>query len=131
MFKEYDLKTFNDEKGGLTPIEISGYCDFIPKRIYTVYDSENKIRGGHAHIVEEELFFMGSGSCTGKFHDGEKWFEVKLEANKNLVYIPTMLWHQFEEFSDGAVLIAVSSTNYNPNRADYIEDFDNFLKNVQ
>jgi dTDP-4-dehydrorhamnose 3,5-epimerase-like enzyme len=130
MFREYDLRTFKDDKGGLTPVELSEYCDFIPKRIYTVYDSVNKTRGGHAHIVEEELFFMASGTCVGKFHDGKDWFEIKLEANKNLVYVPIMLWHQFEQFSDDAVLVAVSSTNYNPDRSDYIEDFDNFLNNV-
>ncbi len=130
MYKEYKLKTFKDTKGGLTPLELSDYCNFEVKRLYTVYDSEQKIRGGHAHIKEQELFFMAAGSCIAKLHDGTDWVEIKLIANQNLVYVPTMVWHQFESFSDGAVLVAVSSTNYSSDRNDYIEDFDNFLSNV-
>ena len=129
-FVEYKLKSFKDDKGGLTPIEFVNFCDFSPKRIYTVYESEGKTRGGHAHLVEEELFFMSNGSCTGRFHDGIQWFEVRLTANENLVYVPVMLWHEFCDFSAGAVLVAVSSTIYNSDRSDYIEDFDNFLSNV-
>lgn len=129
MYREFKLKTFLDQRGGLTPVEVSNYCDFDVKRVYTVYSNKEK-RGGHAHLVEEEVFFMAAGTCVARLHDKANWIEISLSANENLIYVGKLIWHEFDNFSDDAVLVALSSTNYNPDRSDYIEDFDKFLNYV-
>jgi dTDP-4-dehydrorhamnose 3,5-epimerase-like enzyme len=126
MYKVFDLQTFSDAKGKLTPIEFSKLNLFEIKRVYTVFDNLMS-RGGHAHIVEEEFFFMAKGECLAKIHDGKDWREVPLKEGENAIYIGKMVWHEFNDFSDGAVLVALSSTNYNPSREDYIEDINKFL----
>lgn len=127
MFKEYQLKEFTDAKGSLCPIEFSEFGLFNVKRAYVVYGNKT-LRGGHAHFDEEEFFFMAEGSCTCRLHDGNDWHEFKLEVGKNAIYVANMVWHEFDEFSTGASLVALSSTSYNPSRTDYIEDFNVFLK---
>jgi uncharacterized RmlC-like cupin family protein len=44
------------------------------------------------------------------------------------IYVPAFVWHQFKDFSEDAILLAISSTNYNPDRSDYIEDYEEFKK---
>lgn len=126
MYKVFDLQTFSDAKGKLTPIKFSKLDLFEIKRVYTVFDNLMS-RGGHAHIVEEEFFFMASGECLAKIHDGIDWKEIQLKAGENAIYIGKMVWHEFYAFSHDAVLVALSSTNYNPSREDYIEDINKYL----
>lgn len=125
-WKSFDLKTFTDPRGSLTPMELRDYFEFDVKRAYTVHGNK-EMRGGHAHIVEEEFFFMTSGSCIAEIHDGENWIEIELKANERGLYTGLMVWHQFKDFSEDGVMVALSSTNYNPDRSGYIESFEEFL----
>lgn len=128
-YKVYDLKTFTDDRGSLTPMEFKDYFDFEVKRAYTVFDNKTK-RGGHCHKVEEEFFFMASGTCLARLHDGVEWIEIEMKPNDTGIYVGKAVWHEFDNFSDDGVLVALSSTNYNADRSDYIEDFDEFLSYV-
>lgn len=128
MWQKFDLKTHTDSRGSLTPLELKEYIDFDVRRIYTVHHNPSEqIRGGHAHIKEEELFILTAGACVAKLHDGQQWIEIPMQANREALYVGNMIWHQFEQFSVDGVLLALSSTNYNPDRSDYIEDLDTFL----
>lgn len=129
MFKVFDLKTHVTEKGALTPMELDDFIDFEVKRVYTVHQNKDE-RGGHCHLEEEEFFFMAAGSCLCRIHDGNQWTEVHLKANKQAIWVANKVWHEFVGFSEDGVLVALSSTNYNPERVDYIEDFDEFLNHV-
>ena len=51
-----------------------------------------------------------------------------MNAPSSAMYVTNYVWHQFTNFSSDAILLALSSTNYNPNRSDYIEDYDAYLK---
>jgi len=126
MFEIFNLKTIETEKGSLTPIELHDFIDFEVRRVYTVHNSFAKDRGGHSHFVEKEFFFMTSGTCKAKIHDGEKWIEFEMRSNETAVYVGENVWHEFLDFSKNAVLVALSSTNYNPDRNDYEENFEKF-----
>lgn len=126
MYKEYKLNSFTDDRGSLCPIELSELNLFDIKRVYSVYANKQK-RGGHAHFNEEEFFFMAEGSCICRLHDGTDWIQIELTVGINAVYVSNMVWHEFDNFSNGASLVALSSTSYNHNRSDYIEDFNDFL----
>lgn len=122
----FELKTFSDQRGSLTPIELSEFIDFEPKRIYTVHHNL-ETRGGHSHYTEKEFFVMTSGTCTAQIHDGNEWQNIKMEANKQAIFVGQNIWHQFTDFSQDGVLLALSSTKYNPERVDYLENFEEFL----
>jgi dTDP-4-dehydrorhamnose 3,5-epimerase-like enzyme len=129
MFTQYKLTAYNDAKGSLFPIEFHELNLFEIKRIYSVYNNKGK-RGGHAHYTEREFFFMAEGECICRVHDGKKWTSVSLQVGENAIYVPNLVWHEFNDFSKGASLVALSSTSYNPDREDYIENFDLFLNEV-
>jgi dTDP-4-dehydrorhamnose 3,5-epimerase-like enzyme len=125
--KLHKLPLFTDERGQLVPVELKEYIDWEPKRIYYAFNNKQK-RGGHAHRIEKELFICAKGFIVAKVHDGEKWQEHKLEGPGDAIYVDNYIWHEFTDFSEDAILLAVSSTNYNPD--DYIRDLDHFLKEI-
>lgn len=119
------LKHFNDERGELIPIELKEHIDWEAKRVYYAFNNK-ETRGGHAHKIEKELFICAQGEFTARVHDGEKWHEHKLKGPNQGIYIENMIWHEFTDFSEDGILLAVSSTNYDA--TDYIRDFDKFIK---
>lgn len=129
-FKLMELKNIQAPNFLMTPIELKDYIDFEVKRVYFIRDPQGpKNTGAHCHIQEEdELFVMMAGTCTAVVDDGHGLEEIKLESPKHALYVPKLVWHHFKDLSDDAVLVAITSTNYNPNRADYCEDYNDFKK---
>lgn len=121
------LPHFKDERGELVPIELKEFLDWEPKRVYYAFNNKNT-RGGHAHRTEKELFVCLKGEITARVHDGKKWHEEKLKGPTEGIYVDNMIWHEFTDFESDAILLAVSSTSYDPK--DYVRDFNQFLKEV-
>ena len=124
-FEFFKLPEFNDDKGSLVPIEIKDYVNWEPKRVYYAFKNKTD-RGGHCHRIENELFICPKGSIKVRLHDGQNWHEETINEPNGAVRVDSMIWHEFTDFSDDAILLAVSSTNYNTE--DYVSDFDQFLK---
>lgn len=111
----------------MSPVELKEYIDFVPKRIYFI----TKVlapTGAHCHKIEEELFILQSGKCTAVIDRGQGLEEFVMNGPSDAFYVPAFVWHHFKDFTPDAVLLAVSSTNYNPDRSDYIEDYEEFKK---
>lgn len=111
----------------MTPLELKEYIDFEVKRVYffEIFQGES---GQHCHKEEKELFVMIKGSCTAIIDQGNGREEILLEGPKNAIYVANYVWHGFKDFSEGAIMLAITSTNYRPDRSDYIEDYDEYLK---
>lgn len=124
-FEFFTLQKFDDERGSLIPIELKDYIDWEPRRIYYAIDNLEG-RGGHAHRFEKELFICPQGQITIKLHNGKEWYIEHLNGPITACRVDNMVWHEFTDFSDDAILLAASSTNYD--ESDYIRDFDQFLK---
>ena len=129
-YKVFTLKNIQTPNFLMTPMELKDYISFDVKRVYFISKPQGpKLTGAHCHIAEEdELFVMMAGSCTAVVDDGHGLEEIKLEAPLHALHVPQMVWHHFKDISDDAVLVAITSTNYNPNRADYCEDYESFKK---
>jgi|GEM_PF-298472 len=114
----------------MTPLELKDYINFDVKRVYFITQPQGpKNTGAHCHIAEEdELFVMMAGTCTAVVDDGHGLEEIKLEAPMHAIHVPQLVWHHFKDLSDDAVLVAITSTNYNPNRSDYCENYESFKK---
>lgn len=111
----------------MSPIELKEYIDFDVKRVYFITEPKAPT-GKHCHLKEEEFFFLTKGSCTLEVDAGDGLKDYPFTAPTSAAYVPNWVWHHFKDFSPDAVLVALSSTNYNPDRSDYIEDYDEFLR---
>ncbi|MBT5346567.1 FdtA/QdtA family cupin domain-containing protein [bacterium] len=126
MFKEIKFNSFANEKGSLLPIEFKDVIPFDVKRTYFCYENI-PVRGSHCHLKEEEVFILLHGKAKVRLHDGKTETIIELTPFENGVYVANMIWHEIIDMSEDSILLAFSSTNYNPNREDYIEDFSKFL----
>jgi hypothetical protein len=127
-FKFYTLKNIDDPKFLMTPMELKDYIDFEVKRAYFMVNPKQPENGGHAHYIEKELFILVQGSCTAVIDKGNGKEEIRLEGPKNAIYVGNYIWHAFQDMSPDAIIFALSSTNYSPDRSDYMEDYDAYLK---
>ncbi len=106
------------------PLELRDYIDFEIKRVYFITDPTGPT-GSHCHKKEKEFFFMAQGTCVAVIDKGDGLEEIKLDVETG-IYVGNYVWHHFKNFSPDAILMALSSTNYNPDRSDYIEDYEKF-----
>ena len=127
-FKQFELKKIQTPNGSvISPVELKDYIDFEVKRVY-YYSTLTGKTGAHCHKVEEEFFIFIKGSGIAVIDRGNGLEEIKLEGPTSGMYVGAYVWHHFKDFSADAILLALSSTNYNPDRSDYIEDYDEYKK---
>lgn len=117
----------------MNPAELRDFLpkgqEFVIKRIYWVTDPKaEKKSGQHAHSDEDEFFVVIKGKATLLLDsDGKGIKKIAMEQN-NIVWVPRLSWHGFEELSDDCILLALTSTNYDPERKGYITDYQEFKK---
>ncbi len=127
-FKKFTLKTFPSRGYNLTPLEFKDVIPFDVKRTYYLTNFEPGANTGeHCHYVEEEVFILLQGTSTLVTEENGNKKEVPL-ATDEAVYVPNYVWHGFKNPSSDCVILALSSTNYNATREDYLDDFDKFLE---
>lgn len=131
-YKVFTLKNVQAPNFLMTALELKEYIDFAVRRVYFIGSPINEYKtGNHAHRQDEdELFIQIQGSCTISVDDGHGLEDVKLEGPKTAIYVPHLVWHGFREMSPDSLICAVTSTNYDPARLDYINDYEEFKKLV-
>lgn len=135
-YQVFTLKNIQAPNFMMTALELKDYLDFEVKRIYFIAQPINEMKTGqHAHRQDEdELFVQVSGSCTITVDDGHGLEDVRLTSLPNhggpinAIYVPHLVWHSFKDMSEDSIILAVTSTNYDLTRADYIENYDEFKK---
>ena len=118
---------FAETRGTLTPFELDSEFPFPVKRVYTVTAPAGQTRGAHAHIQESEVFVAISGTITARVDDGQQKKAIILDHPSKGLYVKTMCWHEFYDFSPDAVLLCFSSTHYLPGAQNYITDHTEFI----
>ena len=117
--------TFQDPDGTLVPIEFDK-LPFVPKRAFYITGiPKGAERGRHAHYQTQQILTCIQGEVLVKLHDGKSLQSVTLNKNE-WVFIDKMIWDSQVFLTGRDVLMSLCSTNYD--KADYIEDFDAFLK---
>ena len=129
IFQKYHIKSISTDNFIMNPVELKDYIDFEVKRIYYITAPKGDA-GGHCHKTEKELFILVQGSCTAQIDKGGGLEDVSMIAN-DAIYVGVYVWHYFKDLSEDAILLALSSTNYDPTRSDYIEDHEEYKKVVQ
>lgn len=127
-FKKFPLKIFPSRGYQLTPIEFKDMVPFEVKRLYYITNFEpTATTGEHCHKVEEEVFVQVQGSSTAVIDYGNGKEDIALQAGE-AIYVPNYAWHGFKNPSPDCVILALSSTNYNASREDYVEDYEEYLE---
>lgn len=123
-FKTFKLPVHTDDRFSLVPLELAEQVPFEAQRVYAIVDGKLP-SGSHCHKIEQEVFFCVRGKAVAQIDDGSGMRDVQLEQG-DAMYIGAYVWHHFEKWEPGTVVVAVSSTEYNPKREDYINDYEEF-----
>ena len=127
QFQQFTIKKIDTPRFVMSPVELKEYIDFPVKRIYFV-TNPTAPTGAHCHKFEEEFFIVLKGSCVAVVDRGNGLEDLPMEGPTGAMYVPPFVWHHFKDLSSDLVLLALSSTNYTPDRIDYIEDYNEYLK---
>ena len=124
------LPAVHDERGNLTFVESARHAPFELKRIYYVYGvPAGEARAGHAHKTLHQLLIAVAGSFDVTIDDGTHRQVFHLDHPEYGLHIPPMHWRLLENFSAGAVCLALASDFYS--EADYIREHDDFTRLLQ
>ena len=128
--KIIDLPRIYDPRGNLTVVEQLKEVPFDIKRVYRTYDVPGgESRGGHAHKKCQSFIIAVSGSFTVRLDDGHKHETYHLNHPYQGLLINTGVWRTLEDFSSGAVCLALASELFDEN--DYIREYDDFIRYVE
>lgn len=128
--KIIDLPRIYDPRGNLTVVEQLKEVPFDIKRVYWTYDVPGgESRGGHAHKKCQSFIIAVSGSFTLRLDDGHRHETYHLNHPYQGLLINTGVWRTLEDFSSGAVCLALASELFDEN--DYIREYDDFIRYVE
>ena len=123
----YELPKIYNRAGNITPLEGKINIPFDIARVFYIYDIPGgESRGAHAHKECHQFFISASGSFDIFVDDGVNKKIVTLNRPYYGFHVPPMIWAYELNFSSGSVCLVLTSMKYNP--ADYIRDYDKFLK---
>lgn len=123
-----EFPRITDVRGNLSFVQNGDSAvPFSIARVFWTYDvPAGEMRGGHAHRAEKQVLIAMSGSFRVNLFDGHAWRHYLLDRPYRGLYIPSGFWRTMDGFSSGAICAALSSSLYD--EADYIRDFDEFLR---
>jgi len=124
-FQKIQLQTLKNDRATYTFNELKDYIDWKVERVYFVQDCA-EATGAHFHFVENEFFIMAKGSAIALIDQGNGIEEIPLKGPCDTMVVGNHVWHGFKDFSDDALLLALSSTNYDATRSDYCEDYERY-----
>ena len=128
--KIIDLPRIYDPRGNLTVVEQLKEVPCDIKRVYWTYDVPGgESRGGHAHKKCQSFIIAVSGSFTVRLEDGHRHETYHLNHPYQGLLINTGVWRTLEDFSSGAVCLALASELFDEN--DYIREYDDFISYVE
>lgn len=126
---KYVFQPHGDQRGQLIALEEYKDIPFRIKRVYYMYNTEDGfVRGKHAHKQLEQILVCIHGCCKIRLDNGREQKVVLLERPYEGLYVPNNMWREMFDFSPDAVLLVLASELYD--EADYIRDYDEFLKTV-
>jgi len=122
-----ELPKVHDPRGNLTFMETERHVPFPIQRVYYLYDVPGgESRAGHALRNTHQFLVAVSGSFTVVVDDGASRARHFLNRSWFGLYVPPMIWREIEDFSSGAVCLALASTLYDA--ADYHRDYEAYCR---
>lgn len=120
----------NTDTGYLVPLETHTNLPFEVKRMFYTYGVPSKsTRGEHAYHNTEQVLICICGSLKIKCFDGRKEEIYVLNNPDESFYIKPHIWRTTFDHSPDAVLLVLSSMEYN--EQDYIRDCEEWLEVIK
>jgi hypothetical protein len=120
------LAKISDVRGNLTYIEGKDRIPFDISRVYYIYDvPAGSQRAGHAHQSLFQLLIAVAGSFDVHLDDGVNKRSVTLNRPYEGLLITPMVWRIIDNFSSGAVCLALASATYD--ESSYYRDYNQFM----
>lgn len=117
----------DDTRGALTFIENGRHIPFDIRRVYYLYDVPGGAeRAGHAHRALHQVLVAMSGSFDVNLDDGKEKKTFHMNRSYFGLYISPMVWRTIDNFSSGAVCMALASDPYD--EKDYLRTYEAFLE---
>ena len=112
------LATYGKEDMGyLVPLDEE--IPFEVKRLFYLTDVPKEVsRGRHAYQETKQVLICVSGRVKVRCQEGERDVIYQLYDNKKALYLEPHVWREAYDFSEGAVLLVLSSKEYS--EEDYI-----------
>jgi WxcM-like protein len=120
-----DFPKIYDKRGSLTFIEGTVHVPFEIKRVYYLYDVPGgEWRAGHAHRGLQQVLIAMSGSFDVTLDDGIDRRKFSLNRSYFGLYVPALVWREIDNFSSGAVCMALASAPYD--ELDYVRSYGDY-----
>lgn len=116
----------DDTDGTLTVVENADGVRFPVRRVYYIYDvPADAERGGHSHHQMQSYVVALTGSFDVTLDDGVRTRRITLNRPYKALYIARGIWRTIDNFSGGAVCMALASEKYDED--DYVRSYDDFM----
>jgi glyoxylate utilization-related uncharacterized protein len=124
-----ELPRIADPRGNLTFIEGNRHVPFSIARVFYLYDVPGgSERAGHALRTCQQFLVAMSGSFDVRVKDGRAERTFHLNRSYYGLFIPPLAWREIDNFSSGAVCMALASEPYDA--AGYIREYKDYLAAV-
>lgn len=128
--KIIELPKIQDPRGNLTFVESDRHIPFQVKRVFYLYDVPGgSIRAGHSLKNCYQFLIAMSGSFDVIIDDGFNQERHHLNRSYYGLYIPPLTWREIDNFSSGAVCMALASELYD--ESDYYRSYQDFLNFIR
>jgi len=99
------------------------------RRVYWINNIKGEgVSGQHFHKDDEnEIFIVVSGKGIAVIDTGEGLQDVPLKKN-SIMWVPRLTWHGFKDMSKDFCIMALTTTNYDPERKGYVTEYQEFKK---
>ena len=125
MIKKINIEVKGDHRGSLIALESLKNVPFKIKRVYTIFDTKEKVsRGFHAHKNLKQFLICLRGSFTLILDDGYSREKIDLSSPTYGVLIEKLIWRELENFSKDCIILVLASEKYD--ESDYIRNYNEF-----
>jgi len=125
-----ELPKIQDPRGNLSVIEGNKHIPFEMRRVFYLYDVPGgSERAGHALKSCEQFLIAMSGSFDVVLYDGKNNQRFHMNRSYYGLYIPPLIWREIDNFSSGAVCLALASEPYSEDG--YYREYRDFLAAVK
>lgn len=124
-----ELREAVDFRGHLCVVE-DDELGFDIRRVYFISGvPPAEQRGGHAHRRVVELLIAAAGAFDVVCHDGSASRVVHLDAPRQGLLLPPLVWRELAGFAPGSICLVLASEGYD--EREYIRSYSEFRAVVQ
>lgn len=129
LWRTLTMPTHTDTRGSLTVAE-ADTLPFTIRRVYWLHHlADGAGRGAHATFGSEQVIVPVHGAFTIALDDGTRTESLRLDQPGQGVWLGSGVWRDLSDFTDGAVVLVMSSTLYAG--TEYCRDYGAFLERVR